>query len=386
MPIKISSGDPAFDALPDAVAQWIDDSSLTLALGAQPATGFRSGNAPVIELGTQAQALAAAIYYSTDVTSALDVFLKAPLPDGALYHSFAPLTALVGIQKLLGSLFCGAGFDDHLRAVRLGRNHLCNDVESLAVLGVQRAWKANGDLAWLRNQLPILDRAINNRLHHIHHWSSEMELPKRAFTLDRWPVEWGSDAKNSCTFSDDTKWCVHPGDAAALFEACQALAKLHAATGDLTSESHWLECATHLEAQTNSVCWNGQFYTHQIHLVPARVRGVDEARQLASCNTRAMVSGLASQEQCAAIIKEYQRRRELLLETSFCEWWSIQPPFPEGAFPIAPGVSANGGIWPRVGGELALAALEHGFENYGVETLRRFHDLAVKSGRTFPSY
>ncbi len=117
-----------------------------------------------------------------------------------------------------------------------------------------------------------------------------------------------------------------------------------------------------------------------------RLRGVDEARQLAACNAFVMNAGIASQEQCASILREYSRRRELLLETSFCEWWSVQPPFPAETFGVAPGTGANGACWPQVGGELARAALEHGSERYGVETLRRYYELAAKPRRSWGWY
>jgi len=57
---------------------------------------------------------------------------------------------------------------------------------------------------------------------------------------------------------------------------------------------------------------------------------------------------------------------------SFAEWYSIDPPFPDGIFgeeKIVAGAYCNGGIMPLVGGELARAAFEHGFEEYGLEQL-----------------
>jgi len=374
MPIQVRSGDPAFDALPDLAREWLELSSLSLAMG-QTVRAPRAGTAPVAALRELYFSFGASAYYESDVRSALDVFLRAPLPDGSLFSSFRPLEESPSSQLVF--------FDDHVRNIRFKRDLLDAQTESFAVLATHRAWQASGDTTWMQGHLPVLQRALQSVWLHPHRWSHDLELPKRAFTLDSWPIEFGA-IQNPKSQIQNALWCVHPGDAALLFAACNALAKMCDAAKNGDGET-WRERATHLEAQTNSVGWNGNFYTHQIHLIPARVRGVDEARQLAACNLTAMNCGLASQEQCAAILKEYQRRRELNLETSFCEWWNVQPPFPESAFGLAPGHGANGGIWPRLGAELARAAFDHGYESYGVDTLRRFHEL-TKNHRVFPAY
>jgi hypothetical protein len=42
---------------------------------------------------------------------------------------------------------------------------------------------------------------------------------------------------------------------------------------------------------------------------------------------------------------------------------------------LVQGMYCNGGIMPLVGGELARAALEHGFEEYGVQQLLKYEEL-----------
>jgi hypothetical protein len=389
VPIRVQSGDPAFDALPSAVAEWFEAAAVTLALGDEVVRGYRAARTATVSLREHSRALSSGVYLHADVTSALDVFFRAPLPDGSLFDTFAALPEPEDVQPALSPLH----FDDLIRRLRLWRQLLHADSESLAVRAAFHVWQATGNKMWLQSHLPTLDRALSHLWRHPHRWSGELDLPKRAFTLDSWPVEFCAapgetrlDTQASTGLGAQTKWCVHPGDAAQLHAACRDLALMHAAVGNESDAARWRERAEHLEAQLNSVGWNGQFYTHQIHLSPVRVRGVDEARQLAACNAFAMNAGVANQEQCAAILKEYVRRRELSMETSFSEWWSVQPPFPAAAFGTAPGSGANGGLWPLVGGELALAALQHGSENYGVETLRRYYDLAVKPRRSFAWY
>jgi hypothetical protein len=50
------------------------------------------------------------------------------------------------------------------------------------------------------------------------------------------------------------------------------------------------------------------------------------------------------------------------------------------------GAYCNGGIMPLVGGELARAAFEHGFETYGVEILEQYHRLISAKGETYLWY
>jgi hypothetical protein len=382
MPIRVHCGEDAFDTLPEAASEWLEAGALCIAMGGTPPVGggalrgYRATRASVISLRDHVRALETAVYLHGDAVSALEAFLGAPLPDGSLWTHFSPLESKSAPPQGAHS------FDDELRGLRFWRDPLCTDSEMFAVRGALRVFRATGDKRWLRQHLPVLERALKHLWEHPRRWSGELDLPRRPFTLDSFPVAF----HDSSTHKD--RQCVHPGDAAQLHIACKALAEIHQLLEgeSSTAITEWNERAEHVEAQLNSIGWNGQFYTHQIHLSPGRVRGVDEARQLASCNAFVMNTGAANHEQCVAILKEYQRRRELHLESQFSEWWSIYPPYPETAFEVAQGQNANGGAWPMIGGELALAALQHGYESYGVDILRRFYDLAVKSRRAVAWY
>jgi hypothetical protein len=368
-----------FDALPSAFALWLENANLSLIAGSRNVQGYRDTAVPSLTLSTQEATLYGAAFFDNNIQSATDVWLRAARPDGSLYDRLSPLNRKIALSGE------NENFDDLIRSLRFERNVLLADNESRAVSAAHRVWQATGDDAWLREHFPVLESALEYLMAHPHRWSTELELPKRAFTLDSWSVPFKNSKKDHAEQAvGEGMWCVHPGDAARLHKACILMARM-ADTLKLIG-TQWAERAAHIKAQLNTVGWNGQFYTHQIHLDGVRVRGVDESRQLAACNAIVLNSGLASREQCVAVLKEYQRRRELYSDSSFCEWWSIQPPFPQVAFDLTPGQSANGALWPSVGGELAQAAFESGFESYGVEILRRYHDLAVAPRRSFACY
>jgi hypothetical protein len=98
-------------------------------------------------------------------------------------------------------------------------------------------------------------------------------------------------------------------------------------------------------------------------------------------NIWAVNRGLADHRQAVRILREFRTRWRKTGDA--WPWWSLQPGYPDGTFPatrsgewnILQGVYANGGLIPWVGGELALAALEHGWEGFGVEQIRLYHDL-----------
>jgi hypothetical protein len=97
--------------------------------------------------------------------------------------------------------------------------------------------------------------------------------------------------------------------------------------------------------------------------------------------------GVATHEMAVSIIQEYRKRREQ--SEAFAEWFSIDPPFPDGIFgdkKLKKGAYVNGGIMPLVGGELAKAAFDHGFEEYGVDILRQYSQMISKTGETYLWY
>jgi glycogen debranching enzyme len=149
----------------------------------------------------------------------------------------------------------------------------------------------------------------------------------------------------------------------------------------------WEQRARQIRKKMNELCWNGKFYTHFVKLTPVTIKGVDENRQLSLSNPMDINRGAADHQKAVSIIKEYIKRRRQT--NAFSEWFSIDPPFPDGVFgdaKLKAGAYVNGGIMPLVGGELSRAAFEHGFERYGVGILKRYFDMIYSTGESYLWY
>ena len=140
-----------------------------------------------------------------------------------------------------------------------------------------------------------------------------------------------------------------------------------------------------LKKRLDEVSWRGTHYQHMVPLQAAPIErdfGVDTTQQVSLHNAYLLNRGVTHEQACA-IIKTYQRIRDDMPETSPGEFYLIYPPFERG-WRWPKWNNMNGGVTTIVAGELARGALEHGFEDYGVDILKRMHSLAAKTGNRFP--
>lgn len=250
------------------------------------------------------------------------------------------------------------------------------DIEYLMIEGAARAWEATGDRAWLEGALPALERGLAYSLTHPDRFDPAHGLVKRAFTIDTWDFCWGRDTTNR-DLDTATPMAIHYGDNAGVYGAARWLAA-HRPGGGCGGRT-WLEWAEHLRRRTNKVCWNGQWYTHQVLLDPVDTGGPPEEAILSLSNAYAVNRGLATHAQAVAILVAYQRLREEVAGKAVAEWFTIYPPYPK--FAKHPRWDyVNGGIAPFVAGELAMAALAHGHETYGVDLLDRLFQWWQRDG------
>lgn len=246
------------------------------------------------------------------------------------------------------------------------------DVEYLEVEAAYTIWQTTGDDKWIKAQLPKLEKALNYHLTDPTRWCPEYGLVKRPYTidtydspLDNWPF-YGP-------ITDYPHFAIMHGDNSGMYQACSQLAKLYKHSGDEDRGNYWEEKASMFRENMNRVCWNGRFYTHMVAVDPPPLDEEElalEPERLSFSNPYDINRGVASPEQAASVIREYQSRREQTKDTHFAEWFSIHPPY-KHYHQHGPWQYVNGGIMSQVAGELTKAALDYSFEDYGADIIRR---------------
>ncbi len=249
------------------------------------------------------------------------------------------------------------------------------DIEYLMVEGVARAWEATGDTAWMEAALPALERGLQYCLTHPDRFDPVHGLVKRPFTIDTWDFCWGRTTDHR-GIDEETPMVIHHGDNAGVSAAAEWLGDRR---DSQSISSSWHRQAKDIKTRTHALCWNGRFFTHQILLTPVETGGPPEETILSLSNPYDINRGFTTQEQSASIIREYINLKEQTKELSVSEWFTIYPPYPKFA-KHAMWDYVNGGIAPFVGGELATAAFNHGFEWYGVDILDRLFEWWKRDG------
>lgn len=361
MSIRTDTGE--FDGLYPQIKGFMAYDTLGIDIDGKRVYGYRSPDSPMIWIRDHAHQMKGFRYFEEDVVSAVEFFLDHQMPDGSIYDF--------------------VGKDGSCKRVEVEA-----DVEYLVVEAAFRVWQITGDLEWVEKYLPRLDAALRYTMTSPLRWAEDYGLVKRAFTIDTWDFAYtGGKEPATGQIRDNEPFCIMHGDNTGFAQACNMLAALYEECNQVEKAEYWREVSSKVIENLNKHCWNGKFYTHQVHIDPVEVKGVDESRQLSLSNTYGMNRGVVDHQRCVSIIREYMERRETT--DAFAEWFSIDPPFPEGAFGhkrLIPGAYVNGGIMPLVGGELARATFDHGFEKYGVDILRRYRNMIEKTGETYLWY
>lgn len=261
--------------------------------------------------------------------------------------------------------------DDNLTLVRL---ELEADIEYLVVEGAVYYYRTNGNNEWLKKVLPRLEKGINYICSDEKRWDSERGLVKRPFTIDTWDFV-DSNLLNRRIDTDSPMSIMH-GDNSGVYQAMNQLAWLNRRLGNEKQAENWEKRAEKLKESMFKYLWNGSFFIHQLHL---NHDGIDklENERLSLSNTYDMNRGVTDIEQSGKIIDEYIKRRN---ETdNFAEWFSIDPPYEKfGCY--KPGRYVNGAISPFTAAELAKAAFNNGYEEYGWDIVTRFMQLVERDG------
>lgn len=263
--------------------------------------------------------------------------------------------------------------------VSLVRIELENDIEYLFVEGAVNVYQATGDDEWAKWILPHLEKGIDYLFECPKRFDPETGLLKRVFTIDTWDFDdvYKGDDRN---IYEDSQMSIMHGDNTGTYNAMISLAWLNRRFGNEEKAQEWETRAAVLLENINKVCWNGKFYTHQVHLNHTGKDDLEKER-LSLSNAYALNRGVFTQKQAESVIEEYISRKD----HAFAEWFSIDPPYEKfGNFEKNEYI--NGGIASFVAGELAKGAFEHGYEAYGWDILNRLRDLIIRDRELFFLY
>jgi hypothetical protein len=371
----VRTGRPEFDGLFPLVRGFLQRSALDLSIDGWRVRGYRTPDAKSVWIRDHSDMMRAFRHFEPDLTSAVQHFADTQAANGRVFDYVTTFPEKPPCER-----------ENWTKYVRVPVEA---DVEYRFVKASYLAWQASGNDEWMAALLPSLERALRYITTHPWYWDPGRGLVRRAYTIDTWDFAYTAGRHDWLQFqiTDDTYWGYMHGDLSGYYEAFGLMAALHQRFGDERIARYWERRAADLRAAMNEACWNGRFYTHFVKITPVTIEGVDETAQLSLSNPMAINRGAADHGQAVSIIREYQRRGAE--GRAFAEWFSIDPPFPDGIFGderLVRGAYVNGGIMPLVGGELARAAFEHGFETYGAGILERYYALIAPKGEAYLWY
>jgi hypothetical protein len=370
----LHSGHSQLDALYPRIKQFLMGDVTEYNMFGTKVRGYRTPDTPSLWIRDYSDMMRGFRYWENDMKSIVDHFAETQTARGWLFDYFTMTPEKVPCEK-----------ENWAKYVRVPVEA---DVEFRFIKAVYLAWQATGDDAWVKSLMPVIEKALQYVLTDEWRWDKKTKLVKRAYTIDTWDFDYTAGRHPWLNFqvNDDTYWGIMHGDSSGFYESFSQVASLYATLGNRSRSQHWQKFASAFRRRANKVSFNGRFYTHHVHLVPVTIDGVDESEQISLSNPMNINRGLATHDMAVSIIREYQKRGKAL--SAFADWFSIDPPMPDGVYgdeKLVAGAYCNGGLLPLVGGELARAAFEHGFEEYGVEQLLKYESL-TRNNETYLWY
>jgi len=372
--VKLESDLRLIDQLVERIEYFLSQDKLFVQIDGQNISGYRSPDAKSIWIRDYSDIIRGARYFESDVMSVVQHFADTQAMNGRVFDYFTTYPEKLPCER-----------ENWTKYVRVPVEA---DVEYRFVKAAWICFQASGDIEWIKGLLPHLERAIEYSMSDPQRWDPDYQLVKRPYTIDTWDFAYTAGKHDWLQFQidDNTFWGIFHGDNTGVYEALLILAKIRTLIGDDEGASNFTDKALRLRQRINKVLWNGRFYDHFIKITPITIPDTDEVNQLSLSNPMAINRGVGNSEMAAAMIREYQFRSDK--DGSFAPWYSINPPFPDGVFgdeKLISGAYINGGIFPLVGGEMALMAFENGFEKYGLEQIMKYEKLS-ESNETFLWY
>ncbi len=269
--------------------------------------------------------------------------------------------------------------EDNLALVRL---ELEADIEYIVVEGATYFYRTNGDDVWLRRVLPKLEKGIDYVTSDTKRWDEEHGLVKRPFTIDTWDFTNEVGSSHDRRIHENEPMSIMHGDNSGVYRAMNQLAFFNRRLGNEAKAFEWEARAVKIRENMMKYLWNGDFFMHQYHLGHD---GIDdlESKRMSLSLPYDINRGVTTVEESRKIIEEYMRRREST--EYFAEWFSIDPPY-EKFHTRKPGEYVNGAVSPFTAGELAKAAFDNGYEEYGWSIIERFMTLAERDNTVYFLY
>ncbi len=320
-------------------------------------------------------------YFYSELKSGIDLYAESQREDGMIWDNIMPRTPEPNMWDVR---FSYGNFIELIEdsTYEFKRIPVEADVEYLFIEGLYYTWKATGDDNWMASRLGNALKALNYSLTDEYRWSEKYRLIRRGFTIDTWDFQSEPDVEISgdpmVVRLGKTRFGIMFGDNTGTAAACRYLSEMLENAGRTDEAEKIKKLGAEIKSRLDALAWNGEFYTHHVPEDPNVVRdlGVDQSKQVSLSNAYSLNRGL-THEQCVSIIKTYKRIRDKMPKSSPGEWYAIYPPFGRGFGGHATKWEyMNGGVTPIVAGELAHGAFEHGFENYGVDILKRIYDLS----------
>lgn len=277
---------------------------------------------------------------------------------------------------------------DEKNGLAFVRVELEADIEYLMVEAVWQIYQVTGDIEWVKKVLPALEKGINYMTSDPRRFDKEHGLCIRPFTIDTWDFVYDlstprpKDVRNICP--GVTPMSIMHGDNSGIFAAMKKLSAINGIIGNSSAANDWENRAEKIRENLNKYCWNGNFYTHQVHINHQLTPKEDEENRLSFSNTYDINRKVTTAEQASKIISEYIKRRET--SGCFAEWFTVNPPYEHFRGGYDANNYVNGCIASLAAGELALAAFNNGFEAYGWDIISRLIDLFEKDGELFFLY
>lgn len=264
------------------------------------------------------------------------------------------------------------------------------DIEYLMVEGVYAAYQATGDIDFVKKMLPSLEKGINYMTSSKVRFDKEHGLCIRPFTIDTWDFVYDHSCENPKDdrniYPGKTPMSIMHGDNSGVYEAMILLSKMNDEIGNKEKAKEWEKRAEELKVNLNKYCFNGNFYTHQVHINHnGSPTDGEETDRISLSNAYDINRGVTDFDMANKIIDSFiEKGKE---SGYFAEWFSIYPPYKKfRGNTQSEGVYINGCVASLTAGELAKAALNNGREKYGWDILSRLIKLFEKDGELFFLY